>query len=73
MSLPAANAAPSLPDAAVLDPPRGYRLLAWLGLAVNALILPAGTMAILALPKWRTINIAVGAGAVLPEIGRAHV
>lgn len=51
---------------ALLDPPRGYRLLAWLGLAVNLLVLPLVLAVILLDPTWRTANIAVGAGAVLP-------
>lgn len=55
-----------LTQAALLDPPRGYRVLAWAGLVVNALIIPAGIVTILREATWRTTNIAVGAGAVLP-------
>lgn len=49
-----------------LDPPRGYRPLAWLGLAVNILVIPLALVVILADPTWRAAHIAVGAGAVLP-------
>lgn len=49
-----------------LDPPRGYRPLAWFGLVCNILVLPFGLALILADPLWRTAHIAVGAGAVLP-------
>jgi hypothetical protein len=55
-----------LPQAEQLDPPRGYRLLAWIGLVANALLIPAGIFTILRDPIWRIPNIAVGAGAVLP-------
>jgi len=55
-----------LPLVDQLDPPRGYRLLAWLGLVANALVIPAGILTILRDPIWRIPNIAVGAGAVLP-------
>jgi hypothetical protein len=55
-----------LPQADQLDPPRGYRLLAWIGLVANALVIPAGILTILRDPIWRIANIAVGAGAVLP-------
>ena len=55
-----------LPQADQLDPPRGYRLLAWIGLVANALLIPAGIVTILRDPIWRIPNIAVGAGAVLP-------
>lgn len=53
-------------SASSLDPPRGYRPLAWLGLGVNVLVIPLGLGLILADPLWRTTHIAVGAGAVLP-------
>ncbi|MEB3332284.1 MAG: Hepatitis C virus core protein [Synechococcaceae cyanobacterium] len=56
--------APSL--AATLEPPRGYRTLAWLGLILNLAVLPLGLSVILSSDIWRTANIAVGAGAVLP-------
>jgi hypothetical protein len=49
-----------------LEPPWGYRPLAWLGLAINVLAIPLGLALILADPLWRTAHIAVGAGAVLP-------
>lgn len=40
--------------------------MAWLGLLVNALILPLTLLFILSDPFWRTVDISVGAGAVLP-------
>jgi hypothetical protein len=49
-----------------LQPPRGYRVLAWLGLAANLIVLPLVLAVILTDPTWRATNIAVGAGAVLP-------
>jgi len=55
-----------LPQADLLDPPRGYRLLAWMGLVANALVIPAGIVMILRDSIWTIPNIAVGAGAVLP-------
>ncbi|MCS5699281.1 Hepatitis C virus core protein [Cyanobium sp. FGCU-52] len=58
--------APLLTTAAMLEPPRGYRPLAWLGLVVNVLVIPAMLAVILREPTWRAIHIAVGAGAVLP-------
>jgi hypothetical protein len=60
------TAAPPLSTAALLDPPRGYRPLAWLGLAANLLVLPLMLWLIWADPGWRPAHIAVGAGAVLP-------
>ena len=56
----------NLAASAQLDPPRGYRPLAWLGLVLNALAIPAAVLAILWSPTWRTTNIAVIAAAVLP-------
>jgi hypothetical protein len=56
-----------LPQADLLDPPRGYRLLAWIGLMANLLVIPAVILTILRDPIWRVANIAVGAGAVLPS------
>lgn len=50
----------------MLQHPRGYLTLSWLGLLANALAIPLGVVAILMEPGWRTANIAVGAGAVLP-------
>ncbi|MFZ9621861.1 MAG: Hepatitis C virus core protein [Prochlorococcaceae cyanobacterium] len=50
----------------MLNPPRGYQTLAWLGLIGNILVLPLAVMAILSDRLWQTANIAVGAGAVLP-------
>lgn len=57
----------SLPNAGLLDPPRGYRSLAWIGLLANGLLIPATIVLILRDPLWRIPNIAVGAGAVLPS------
>ncbi|MFN9531954.1 MAG: Hepatitis C virus core protein [Cyanobacteriota bacterium] len=56
----------SLPDALSLEPPRGYRPMAWLGLLVNLSLLPLTLAFILRDPFWRTVNISVGAGGVLP-------
>ncbi|MFM7087061.1 MAG: Hepatitis C virus core protein [Cyanobium sp.] len=53
-------------DASHLEPPRGYRALAWLGLVANILALPLGLILILIDPTWRTAHIAIGAGALLP-------
>jgi hypothetical protein len=64
MSLPSSS--PSALSASSLDPPRGYRPLAWLGLITNILVIPLALAAILADPIWRTAHIAVGAGALLP-------
>ena len=50
----------------MLQPPRGYLSLSWLGLVANALAIPLGVLAILREPTWQAANIAVGAGAVLP-------
>ena len=58
--------APLLTTAAMLEPPRGYRPLAWLGLVVNVLVIPSMLAVILRDPTWRATHIAVGAGAVLP-------
>jgi hypothetical protein len=49
-----------------LDPPLGYRPLAWAGLVANVLVIPLVLAYILWNPFWRTTNIAVGAGGVLP-------
>jgi hypothetical protein len=57
-----------LPDLAQLDPPRGYRPLAWLGLIVNLVTLPLVIAVILTDPTWRTTNIVVAASAVLPAV-----
>ena len=57
---------PSPPQLAMLQPPRGYLTLAWLGLVANALVLPVMLAVILLEPTWQTAHIAVGAGAVLP-------
>ena len=64
--MPAKHQRPPLGEAALLDPPRGYRQLAWLGLVLNGLAIPAVVLLVLNDPTWRTANIAVGAGAVLP-------
>ena len=55
-----------LSPVALLQPPRGYRSLAWLGLISNVMLLPAMVALTLWQPTWRTVHIAVGAGAVLP-------
>ncbi|MFN9694402.1 MAG: Hepatitis C virus core protein [Synechococcaceae cyanobacterium] len=49
-----------------LDPPLGYRPLAWVGLFANILVLPLALAFILWNPTWRATNIAVAAGGVLP-------
>jgi uncharacterized membrane protein len=49
-----------------LQPPRGYRPMAWLGLVANLLLFPLTLQLILTDPIWRTANISVGAGGVLP-------
>jgi hypothetical protein len=54
------------PAAALLHPPRGYRVLAWLGLLSNALVIPLAVAWILLDPTWRVAHIAIGAAAVLP-------
>lgn len=51
---------------AMLQSPRGYLTLSWLGLVANALLLPFTVAVILWDPTWRTVHIAVGASAVLP-------
>jgi hypothetical protein len=53
---------------AELQPPRGYRVLAWLGLAANLLALPLGLAAILLSSLWRTANVVVYTSAVLPAV-----
>ena len=58
-------AKPSL-DEESLQPPLGYRPLAWLGLLASCLAIPLTFRLILLDPQWRTANIAVGAGGVLP-------
>jgi len=57
---------PELARVSMLHPPRGYRPLAWLGLVCNVLAIPLVLLEILLNPVWRTPNIAVGAGGVLP-------
>lgn len=56
----------SLVEELSLDPPWGYRPMAWLGLVVNVLLLPLTLHFILSDSVWRTVNISVGAGGVLP-------
>ncbi|MCP9835217.1 MULTISPECIES: Hepatitis C virus core protein [unclassified Cyanobium] len=57
------------PDAlAELQPPRGYRTLAWLGLVTNLMVLPLGLAAILLWGFWRTANVAIYTSAVLPAV-----
>jgi len=53
---------------AELQPPRGYGVLAWLGLVANVLVLPLGLAVILFTTPWRTVNIVVYASAVLPSV-----
>ncbi len=50
----------------MLNPPRGYLTLAWLGLAGNVLVVPLVVVLILLESQWRAANIAVASGAVLP-------
>ena len=50
----------------MLEPPRGYRTLAWIGLVANILSIPLGALAVVGDPHWRTANIVVGSAAVLP-------
>lgn len=51
---------------AMLQPPRGYLTLAWLGLVANTLAILLTLAVILLESTWRTVHIAVGASAVLP-------
>ncbi|MCU0529321.1 MAG: Hepatitis C virus core protein [Cyanobium sp. Prado107] len=51
---------------AMLQPPRGYLTLAWLGLVANVLVIPFTLGLILGQPTWRVVHIAVGSAAVLP-------
>lgn len=64
--MPSPHSSTSLRDAEMLEPPRGYRRLAWVGLVLNVLVIPAVVAVILLDPTWRITNIAVGAGGVLP-------
>ena len=66
MAAEMARSMDGLMSARALEPPCGYRPLAWLGLAVNVLAIPLGLALILLDPLWRTAHIAVGAGGVLP-------
>ncbi len=50
----------------MLEPPRGYRTLAWIGLAANILSIPLGALAMVGDPHWRIANLVVGSAAVLP-------
>lgn len=52
----------------MLQPPRGYLTLSWIGLVANGLAIPLALGAILLEPGWRAANIAVGAGALLPTV-----
>ena len=63
MQLQSAN---STPEVLSLQPPWGYRPMAWLGLVVNLLVLPLTLQFILSDPLWRIANISVGAAGVLP-------
>ena len=58
----------SLTPTVMLQPPRGYLTLAWLGLVANALALPLTVGVVLLDPTWRTVNIVVGSSAVLPTV-----
>ncbi|MEB3319278.1 MAG: Hepatitis C virus core protein [Cyanobacteriota bacterium] len=49
-----------------LDPPWGYRPMAWIGLVLSCVAIPLALQLILLDPRWRVANIAVGAGGVLP-------
>lgn len=53
---------------AELQPPRGYGVLAWLGLVANVLVLPLGLAVILFTTPWRTANIVIYTSAVLPSV-----
>lgn len=50
----------------MLPHPRAYLTLAWCGLVGNALAIPLVVLVSVLDPTWRTANISVGAGAVLP-------
>lgn len=50
----------------MLPHPRGYLALAWCGLVGNALVIPLTVVICVLDPTWRTANIAVAAGGVLP-------
>lgn len=62
------QSATSTPDVLSLQPPWGYRPMAWLGLLVNVLLIPLTLHFILTDAVWRTANISVGAGGVLPTV-----
>lgn len=53
-------------EATRLDPPLGYRPLAWAGLFANIIVIPLALAVILWSPTWRATNISVAAGGVLP-------
>ncbi|MFN7677243.1 MAG: Hepatitis C virus core protein [Cyanobacteriota bacterium] len=57
---------PTPPDELSLEPPTGYRPMAWIILLVSVAALPLTLQIILRDPNWRTANIAIGAGGVLP-------
>jgi hypothetical protein len=54
------------PEEQSLQPPWGYRPMAWIGLLVSCLAIPLTLQLIFLDPRWRVANIAVGAGGVLP-------
>jgi hypothetical protein len=54
------------PEEQSLDPPWGYRPMAWVGLAFSCLAIPLTLQLIFMDPHWRIANIAVGAGGVFP-------
>jgi hypothetical protein len=55
-----------VPEDQSLQPPRGYRPMAWVGLVMSCLAIPLTLQLILLDHRWRIANIAVGAGGVLP-------
>ncbi|MFM7465618.1 MAG: Hepatitis C virus core protein [Cyanobium sp.] len=62
------QSATATPDALSLQPPWGYRPMAWLGLLANLLILPLTLRFIFLDPFWRTANITIAAAGVLPTV-----
>jgi hypothetical protein len=54
------------PEEQSLQPPWGYRPMAWIGLLVSCAAIPLTLQLIVFDPRWRVANIAVGAGGVLP-------
>jgi hypothetical protein len=56
----------SSPEEQSLDPPRGYRPMAWIGLLLSCLAIPLTLQRIFIDPIWRIPNMAVGLGGALP-------